>query len=244
MNFKNRSYKKELLDNAGIPFEDIRKNMEEIDQINRRLGGHRVSLIGLQKLLSNNLSSGGKEKFSVSKQTPLQVCEIGCGSGGNMKAIAEWATRKGIAIRITGIDINGECIRAAKEKHRDDRFHFITSDYREVHFETSPDIIFNSLFCHHFTDEELTGLFRWLEQNSRIGFFVNDLHRHFFAYYSIKLLTGIFSGSYLVRNDAPLSVLRGFKKDELVNILDKAGIRYYSLTWHWAFRWLLIKNNL
>lgn len=230
MNLKSRSYQKELLDGDNIPYEDIRKNMQEIDFINRHLGGHRVSLKGLKKLLREKISS-------------LHVCEIGCGAGGNLKAIADWASANGIAIRLTGIDINRDCIRTALESHRDDRFHFIASDYRDVHFESTPHIIFNTLFCHHFTDDELIEMFKWLEQNSAWGFFINDLHRHFLAYYSIKLLTGIFSGSYLVRNDAPLSVLRGFRKRELNILMENAGMRNYEINWHWAFRWLLIKNN-
>ena len=42
--FKNRSYKKELLDGEGIPFEDIRQNMKELDVINQVLGGHKITL--------------------------------------------------------------------------------------------------------------------------------------------------------------------------------------------------------
>jgi hypothetical protein len=66
------------------------------------------------------------------------------------------------------------------------------------------------------------------------------LHRHPVAYYSIKALTNLFSGSYLVKNDAPLSVLRAFRKKELQNLLLAAGIKNYSLRWKWAFRWQLI----
>ncbi len=36
--------------------------------------------------------------------------------------------------------------------------------------------------------------------------------RHNTQRYFIKLTTTVFSKSYLVKNDAPLSVLRGFKK--------------------------------
>jgi len=72
---------------------------------------------------------------------------------------------------------------------------------------------------------------------------VNDLHRHFLAYNSIKILSRIFSKSYLVKNDAPLSVLRGFSKEELQNILQKAAVHSVQLNWKWAFRWLLIFHN-
>ena len=68
----------------------------------------------------------------------------------------------------------------------------------------------------------------------------NDLHRNQFAYYSIKFLTAIFSKSYLVKNDAPSSVKRGFKKRELITLLEKAGYKNYSVKWSWAFRYIII----
>ena len=54
------------------------------------------------------------------------------------------------------------------------------------------------------------------------------------------ILTRLFSRSYLVKHDAPLSVLRGFKKKELEELLNKAGILNYTIHWKWAFRWLVI----
>jgi hypothetical protein len=117
------------------------------------------------------------------------------------------------------------------------------SDYKKVHFKSKPDIIFCSLFCHHFREDELIAMFRWMAENSIRGFFINDLHRHKFAYYSIRMLTSLFSKSYLVKNDAPLSVLRGFKKKELSTLLDKAGISNYTIRWRWAFRWLVIVRS-
>ena len=117
---------------------------------------------------------------------------------------------------------------------------FIVSNYILVRFNSNPDIIFSSLFCHHFKDPDLVSMFRWMNENSRLGFFINDLHRHTLAYHSIKWLTRAFSNSYLVKNDAPLSVLRGFKKKELEQLLIKAGIRRFSIHWKWAFRWLIV----
>jgi hypothetical protein len=82
-----------------------------------------------------------------------------------------------------------------------------------------------------------------MSKNAALGFFINDLHRHAFAYYSIRALTRLFSKSYLVKNDAPLSVLRGFKKKEFISLLNQAGIPNYTIRWRWAFRWLIIVRS-
>lgn len=226
MNLLQRSYTKELLDKDDIPFEDIRKNMQELDFINTWLGGHAITIKGLQILLQ--------------KRNTISVCEIGCGGGDNLAAIKKWCIKNNIKVICTGIDIKKECIEFAIQKNNPGDTKWIASDYKQVIFEQKPDIIFSSLFCHHFTQEELVYQLKWMKENSIVGFFINDLHRHKAAYYSIKMLTQLFSSSYLVKNDAPLSVCRGFIKKEWDDIFATAGISKYSIQWKWAFRHLII----
>ena len=224
-----RSYQKELLDGDDIPFEDIKQNMHELDVINTWLGGHQITIKGLQQLMNR-----------VSHPQALHICEIGCGGGDNLRAIQEYCKKKSIPVKLIGVDINPHCIAYAQSRKENEGIEFICSDYSKAMFTQKPDIIFSSLFCHHFTEDELQQQFVWMKNNSKFGFFVNDLHRHLLAYHSIKLLTTLFSKSYLVKNDAPLSVARGFKKDELIEILQQSSIIHYQLTWKWAFRWLLV----
>ncbi len=226
--FNQRSYQKELLDGNKISFEDIRQNMQELDRINHLLGGHKITMHGVKTLIKK--CNGQKE---------LHIVEIGCGGGDNLRVIKNWADDNKMPIDLTGIDINEECTLYAKSVSTNSGIRFICSDYKHVAFGTKPDIIFSSLFCHHFTDEELVNMLGWLNKNSLTGFFINDLHRHPVAYYSIKLFTGLFSKSYLVKNDAPLSVQRSFKKKDLQRLFLAAGISDFSIEWRWAFRWLV-----
>jgi 2-polyprenyl-3-methyl-5-hydroxy-6-metoxy-1,4-benzoquinol methylase len=227
--FSSRSYQKELLDRDDIPFSDIKRNMQELDIINTFLGGHAITITGLKKFNTEL------------KQNQLTVCEIGCGGGDNLKAIYNWCNNKNIPVKLIGIDINADCISYAKENCSNiSDIGFITSDYRIARFgETKPDIIFSSLFTHHLNDEEFVEMLHWSGENSQLGFFINDLHRHFLAYYSIKILTAVFSKSYLVKNDAPLSVLRGFRKQEIKRLLKSGDIPNHAIEWKWAFRWLI-----
>ena len=227
MNFTHRSYDKELLDRDDIPFADIRQNMRELDIINSRLGGHGITIEGFKSLLQH--------------KTTITIAEIGCGGGDNLLAIARWCGKRNITVKPVGIDINPDCIRVAGATLAATGARLIVSDYRRVDFETEkPDIIFSSLFCHHFTEEELNDMLRWMNKNAALGFFINDLHRHPLAYYSIKWLTALFSKSYLVKNDAPLSVRRGFVRKEWAALLRQAGINNARIQWRWAFRWLVV----
>jgi ubiquinone/menaquinone biosynthesis C-methylase UbiE len=231
MDFSIRSYKKEFLDRDDIPFDAIKRNMEELNFINAHLGGHSVTIEGFRELIADSKD--------------ISICEIGCGGGDNLLAIKEWCTKKKIKIKLMGIDINASCITLARTILDQSNYELIHADYKSVNFQNDkPDIIFSSLFCHHFTDDEMVFMLRWMMKNSGTGVFINDLHRHPIAYHSIKLLTKIFSRSYLVRNDAPLSVLRGFTKKDWNRLLYEANLKNYVLHWRWAFRWLLVIKHL
>lgn len=233
INLKNRSNEKELLDEDSIPFPDIQQNMKELNTINTLLGGHAVTLSGIKYFKSDHFYKNG-----------ISICEIGCGGGDNLHAISKWCQKNGIEATFTGIDIKKECIDFAKLQYPLMKANWITKDFSLVDFKyEKPAIIFSSLFCHHFTEMELAKMIKWMKQNSTLGFFINDLHRHRLAYYFIHLLTFIFSRSYLVKNDAPLSVAKGFRIPEWKNILALAGISHYKINWKWAFRHLIVSKN-
>ena len=214
-----------MLDGKNIPFEAIKLNMQELDFINKHLGGHKITLRGVKALADRNV---------------LHISEIGCGGGDNLRVIKNWCNKKNISVKLTGIDIKQECILFARERPSNKDINFICSDYELVQFDSFPDIIFSSLFCHHFGNEELIKMMQWMHNHSRVGFFINDLHRHPVAFHSIRLLTKTFSKSYMVKHDAPLSVKKGFIKEEWQKIFAKAGIKNYEIKWQWAFRWLII----
>ena len=173
----------------------------------------------------------------------LVICEIGCGGGDNLKAIEKWCTSKKIPVRFIGIDINQDCIHYAMENCNKLEVAWIASDYKQANLPEMPHLIFSSLFCHHFKEDELVYQLKWMKEKAGMGFFINDLHRHRLAYHSIKLLTRLFSKSYLVKNDAPLSVLRGFNRKEWKKLLSNAGIEKFELKWKWAFRWLIVSGE-
>ena len=230
INLRQRSYQKELLDADNIPFADIAQNLKELNFINKWLGGHAITLKGLKRLIDSDKS--------------LTICEIGCGGGDNLFAIHKWCNKEDIPANFIGIDMNPECIAFAKKQYTQLSCQWICSDYQKIEFKNEePTVIFSSLFCHHFTDEQLIVMLQWLERNSKLGFFINDLHRHWLAYYLIKYLAKAFSKSRLLKNDAPLSVAKGFKKREWEQLMNEAEIKNFIINWKWAFRWLVIVRN-
>lgn len=266
MNFKTRSYQSELLDNEEIPTEDLYQNLRELDFINKHLGGHSVVLDGIKYFINSIKNTYSENKiitknpiesinsnytitpthsikniFSINSKK-IRICEIGSGGGDNLRAIGQFLNKKRILHLLRGIDLKEDCIRFAEQfEIPNSQISYEIADYQLATFpDGQPHIIFNSLFCHHFKDEDLVKMLQWMHQNTQIGFVIADLHRHPLAYYSIKWLTALFSKSYLVQNDAPLSVLRGFTRKEWKILLEKAGIKNYKIKWKWAFRWLIL----
>src|SRR6266498_1621276 len=103
--FSKRSYEKELLDRDDIPFEDIKKNMEELDYINKKLGGHKITLEGLRMMI---------KIMEKDKMRSISVLEIGCGGGDNLRVIKNYCGKKKIPVKLAGVDINPHCIEFAK----------------------------------------------------------------------------------------------------------------------------------
>jgi 2-polyprenyl-3-methyl-5-hydroxy-6-metoxy-1,4-benzoquinol methylase len=231
MKFKSRSTEKEHLDNSSITTMDLYQNLSELDIINKRLGGYNASIKGLADILK-------------SKKEIRTILDIGFGGGDFIKQLSEFSDKINHKLFFYGVDLKSDCVKYAEENlFAFNNKKLICSDYRTISKELLQqiDVIHCSLFLHHLADEEIISLFQFGKSNKCI-ILANDLHRNWLAYYSIKFLTSLFSKSWLVKNDAPLSVKRGFKKSELILLIEKAGFKNYSVTWSWAFRYILIAN--
>ena len=229
--FDHRSQDTEIMDDLLCAGEVVDQTLRELEFINRWLGGNQVTLKGIQLLLKNN-----------PHENTVSIIDLGCGGGDILKIVAGWGRKNNIKTRLTGIDANPNIIAFALHHSK---------GYPEISYETTNifseefrkrkfDIALATLFTHHFSDHELVDMLSSLQHQAKMGIVINDIHRHWFAFHSIQLLTQFFSKSVMVKFDAPLSVLRAFQRHELETILSKAGIHKYTLRWKWAFRWQLI----
>jgi 2-polyprenyl-3-methyl-5-hydroxy-6-metoxy-1,4-benzoquinol methylase len=227
--FNHRSNEVELMDDLLCDGAVVAQTLRELEIINSLLGGNSVTLSGVKELLTK-------------QNGDLSIADLGCGGGDILRLLAEWGRKKGLRLTLTGIDANPHIIAFATQRSVDYRninyspINIFSKEFQQLSF----DVITATLFTHHFSDVEIIDLLKSLKKTTRIGIVINDIHRNWFAYYSIRALTAWFSKSTMVKFDAPLSVLRSFKRKEIVSILESAEITDYSLTWKWAFRWRLI----
>lgn len=228
---KYRSRQKEMMDAPVISKKLLIQNLRELDFLNRTLGGHTITLQGIKQLVRL-------------KDKQYHIADLGCGSGDTLKHIARWARTNGYKVKLTGIDINEDAIAFLNHHCREySEITGIISDYR-LFLQTSEniDIIHCSLFCHHLTDAELTELISLLKSKVKVGFIINDLQRTWLAWFAVRIFTTVMNGSKLARHDGPVSVLRGFTKDELKALLNGENAVNYSISRKWAFRLLVIAH--
>ena len=215
------------MDEPDVVPEEVNKALHELEVVNKWLGGYDVILGALNKLPLEN---------------PVTIMDIGCGGGDMLRKIARWAEKKGKKVNLIGVDRNPLMTAyASRISNEQPAISYITVDaFDDVLLNEKADITMNSLFCHHFDNKELIALITRMKQLAKNYVIINDLHRHPVAYYSIQLLTRLFSGSNLVKYDGPLSVARSLTRKEWQSILSQAGINNYQLRWMWAWRWQLI----
>ncbi|WP_217430816.1 methyltransferase domain-containing protein [Sphingomonas bacterium] len=154
----------------------------------------------------------------------LRLLDVGYGDGDMLRRIARWAAKRGIAWDLVGIDLNPRSEQAARAHTPTGMaIDYRTGDYADLAAEPW-DVIVSSLVAHHMTAAQLVAFLRFMEMQARAGWFVNDLHRHAFAYWGFPLLATIARWHPIVRNDGTLSIARSYRPGEWCPFLAAAGI--------------------
>jgi 2-polyprenyl-3-methyl-5-hydroxy-6-metoxy-1,4-benzoquinol methylase len=200
--------------------------LRELDGINAWLRGHRISLGLLRRRLE-------------SAEGPVQLLDVGAGGAGTSRFLAHWARRHGIELEVTLVDLHSAVCQVAQKTIRNEPgCRLVRADAFRLPFE---DHAFHfahaALFLHHFPHVEILRLLEEMQRVTSGGLVVNDLHRHPLAFHAIRAIGRIFIRSPIVRHDAPLSVRRGFRAEDLERwCLDKPGFRL-GYRRRWPFRW-------
>lgn len=230
---RQRSYAEEWMDQPNISTVQMHGVMRELVVINQLLGGYAATFAGLKPIL----------KASKPGET-ITIADIGCGGGDTLLQVAQWANKQGLKLKLIGVDLSQDAIAYAQQHVHDSiasiyPVEWVVMDYRNW-LASGPqvDILMTSLFFHHLKDEQIVEALQYMQRYAKLGWVINDLHRHWFAYQSIRLLTHFLSRSPLVKYDSSLSVWRGFVKQDWLSLLQQAKGNAH-IQWIWAFRWVV-----
>ncbi|MBC7844950.1 MAG: methyltransferase domain-containing protein [Flavobacterium sp.] len=234
VNTKHRSDEPEIMDDFAMEGEVLRDALDKIAKINQLLGGNQLTLKGVQELIAK-----------IPKTTEITIVDVGCGNGDMLRILANYGNKNYFNFKLIGIDANNFTINYAQELSKDySNISFQCEDvFSKVFAKLKCDIIICTLTLHHFKDDEIVQLMTVFNANSRIGIVINDLHRSAVSYRLFQVLCFVFRLNPMSREDGLVSILRGFKKKELVSFSKKIKLANHKIQWKWAFRyqWIISK---
>jgi len=210
----SRIYEEEMLDAGEGTDDDVAESLADLRRINRFLGGARVIL----NAISNCLNGANVKQISL--------LDVGTGSADIPKAVIEQSRARGLDIFVTALDLSDRNLRAARSRFGiGPEIDFVRADSLKLPFPPrSFDFVTASLFLHHFHDEDVVRLLADFGRIARRAVIVNDLVRDRVPYYFTRIAGPLLAKSFLTRNDAPVSVLRGFTRSEMNELASRAGL--------------------
>lgn len=235
INTKKRSDADEIMDDFALEGETLRDALDKIAKINQLLGGNKLTLQGVQKLLENK-----------SKTTEIRIVDIGCGNGDMLRYLADYAKNNNWNFKLIGVDANNFTINHAINLSKDySTISYLCEDIFDTEFDNLKcDIVLCTLTLHHFKENELEKLMAQFYKNTTIGIVVNDLQRSAIAYRLFQALCFVFQLNKMSKEDGLVSILRGFKRSELEATSNKLNFKNYTINWKWAFRYQWIVKKI
>ncbi|WP_439599134.1 methyltransferase domain-containing protein [Falsiroseomonas sp.] len=217
-----RSQAAEIMDDPGQAAADFDAALADLARINRMTFATAPLLRFLDRVAAERPGA------------PLSVLDVGAGGGDALRAMAEWGTRRGLALDLWGLDRSPWAERHARAKATPARW--ITADLFDLPSERGFDVIVCGLFAHHLDDATLVRFLRWLPAHARRRWLILDLHRHPIPWAAVWAGTRLLRMHPMVRHDGPVSVARGFRRADWSRLIAEAGVAARP-RWVLPFRW-------
>ena len=200
-------------------YEDWLACIKDLAQVNRLTLAHRPTIQWLNRLVG-----------PAPTQETLRILDVGSGGGDMLQTIAEWAKRRNLRVSLTGIDLNPFAARAANELiPKAYGIRWITGDAYSYAPTKDIDVVLSSLFAHHLPEPEIVRFLSWMESFAESGWFINDLHRSHITPTLFAALATAARWHRFVRHDGPVSIHRGFVKNDWLSMCSKARINLNNI---------------
>jgi 2-polyprenyl-3-methyl-5-hydroxy-6-metoxy-1,4-benzoquinol methylase len=192
-------------------YEDFRECLIDLGQVNRLALSYRPTLAFLDGLIK------------ATPQQELRIVDVGSGGGDMLRRVERWAKRRGVQVKLTGIDLNPYAARVARElMPASSAIQWLTGD--AFAYMEPVDVVLSSLFTHHLEEPEIGRFLGWSEAVAQRGWFVNDLCREETPYRLFGTLAKAMRWHRFVQHDGPVSFRRSFRERDWERMLSEAGI--------------------
>lgn len=227
--FHQRSLEPENLDKGTYTPDEYEGCLVELRRVNRWLGDTKT----LQDLFLAEIERRALQTFSV--------LDVGAGSGELLRVIANWARETNRQTSLVGLELNERSAKSIREESPEfPEIQSVQANGLQLPFaDDTFDYAIQSLTLHHFDDDGAVDLLREMGRVATRGVFVIDLHRSRMAYFFYTTVGKLFLHNRLLREDGALSILKGWKAEELETLGGQAGLQNVKVQEHFPARLVL-----
>jgi SAM-dependent methyltransferase len=212
LDFSRRADLTEMMDEP-CSREELRACLKELANLNRWFLGYRPTLRWLDSLRLHKL------------RAPMHIVDIGSGYGDTLRRVEQWAQDREVRLKLTGCDLNPDTISiAAESSSTASRIEWIAADVFDFQSSEPIDIVISSLFTHHLVKSDIVRFLKWMEDHTRLGWFINDLSRARIPYHLLDAFSKLARLHPFVQHDGPVSIERAFVPDDWRMMCAEAGL--------------------
>jgi 2-polyprenyl-3-methyl-5-hydroxy-6-metoxy-1,4-benzoquinol methylase len=247
---RDRHIVPELMDDPHLDHHEHQRALAGLRRINR--------LCGTGRQLAKSIHTA----FDKNRWGEISILDLGCGSGDVALDLTVRLQKKH-RVCTTGWDMSPIAIEAANRNLLAHHLHpklaqAVSFEQRNALVETSLlqesensqadpvskqfDVVYCTLFMHHFTNEQSVELLRAMKRLSKGIVIVDDLRRTHLGWWLAKIGCHLLSRSPVVHFDGPQSVRAAYTVHELLRVGDEAGLKDAEVKHHWPERFLCTWN--
>lgn len=204
----------ELIDESGHDFAVFRQSFLDIRIVNRTFGGTSAVL----KPLSRMIGKTPREEI-------VSVIDIGTGSADIPLALASKLRGMGRPFEIMAIDNHPDVLRVARQETAiEPAIRVGEGDILNLPFADGAFAFATcSLTFHHLGEDGCVRAMQEMDRVTRGGWVVNDGERTWLTLFLLAAFTPLVTKNPLTRHDAIASVWRCFTRDEMAELVRRAG---------------------
>jgi SAM-dependent methyltransferase len=219
----------EYLDAPGVDEEVVTRSLHDVARANRLFGGARAVVAEV------------RDALPTASPRHATLLDVGTGLGDIPRRVRAMAAEQGVTVITFGIEMSSPLAREAASP----ALGMARADALCLPFgDASIDIVTCSQVLHHFQGDALRRLLAEMDRVARARVIIAELRRSWIAAAGIWLASYPLGFHPVSRHDGVVSVLRGFRRAELRELIREAtGIQprvvnraLFRVTASWAPR--------
>jgi hypothetical protein len=167
----------------------------------------------------------------------LSILDLGAGDGSLGEDLSQWAKRKGWHWQVTSLDLNPMALENGAG-HR-----IVGSALRLPFSEDAFDVVIASQMTHHLPWDQIPMHFLESWRVARKAVIISDLHRNVLLYVTLFVVLRLQGYSREFIRDGLISVKRGWRLNEMRDLVARSGIHGLQVRLYYAARVLVMGHK-